>query len=97
MKLAYRLFRSFRLGILLIDIFQHDKLQESRGEKQSAKEQKQRILEMIPETEDESPEFGDDKSEMSEDAVKSSPVWRFFKPDPDSENQVRCLACNKVS
>ena len=41
-------------------------------------------------------EVGDDKSEMTEAAVKSSPVWRFFKPDLDNENHVRCLTCDKV-
>ncbi len=77
---------------------QYGQLQESRDEKQIAREEQKRILDSIPETDADAdlPEVGDAKNEMSEAAIKSSPVWRFFKRDPDDENLLRCQSCDKV-
>jgi len=64
----------------------HGKLEKDRDEQQ-------RILDSIPEVE---PDSELRKNEMSEEAVRSSPVWRFFKLDPEDENQIRCGTCEKV-
>ena len=62
------------------NMLQYGQLQESRDEKQIAREEQKRILDSIPETETDAdlPEVGDAKNEMSEAAIKSSPVWRFL-------------------
>jgi hypothetical protein len=61
--------------------------------KKECDEQQQRVPDSIPEVE---PDSELRKNEMSEEAVRSSPVWRFFKLDPEDENQIRCGTCEKV-
>jgi hypothetical protein len=56
-------------------------------------DEQQRVLDSIPEVE---PDSELRKNEMSEEAVRSSPVWRFFRLDPEDENQIRCGTCEKV-
>ncbi len=56
-------------------------------------DEQQRVLDSIPEVE---PDSELRKNEMSEEAVRSSPVWRFFKLDPEDENQIKCGTCEKV-
>jgi len=56
----------------------------------------QEQLENIPEVESDSDDLANDKSEMTEQMVQSSPVWQFFEPEVEDENQVKCVECDKV-